>query len=66
MIDPQGDKPAEQHVEFDPVIVAKSLAAVLSRPRVRRLLPSEHFSVDGHSAIWPLLLRMGTACCLIG
>ena len=28
-------------------IAAKFLAAVLSRPRVRRLLSSEHFSVDG-------------------
>ena len=28
-------------------IAAKSLTAVLAQPRVKRLLSSEHFSVDG-------------------
>jgi len=36
-------------------IAAKFLAAVLSRPRVRRLLSSEHFSVDGSPARQPYL-----------
>ena len=32
---------------LDGEIAAKFLAAVLAQPRVRRLLSSEHFSVDG-------------------
>ena len=49
------DDPAFDHSSFsknrdrllDGAIAAKFLAAVLDRPRVKRLLSSDHFSVDG-------------------
>ena len=49
------DEPAWDHSTFsknrdrllDGEIAAKFLAAVLARPRVKRLLSTEHFSVDG-------------------
>ena len=49
------DDPVWDHLTFtknrdrllEGEIAAKFLAAVLSQPRVRRLLSSEHFSVDG-------------------
>ncbi len=49
------DEPAWDHSTFsknrdrllDGEVAAKFLAAVLARPKVKRLLSSEHFSVDG-------------------
>ena len=52
---PRIDDPVSDHSSFsknrdrllEGEIAAKFLAAVLSQPRVKRLLSSEHFSVDG-------------------